>query len=426
MVWRIGVERAVCAKTGTRIRIMHILFIHQNFPAQFGHVAARLIETGSFECTFLSEAPAGEVSGIRRIEYHPRHFTREATHFAARTFENQLWRAEAIADALAERPDIRPDLVVGHSGLGPTLFLRELCGCPIINYFEYYYHERNSDVDFRPEYPASLADIRRVRARNAMLLVDLQNCAAGYCPTDWQRSRFPREYQYKLRTIFDGIDTQFWKPAEDRARRPKFVINEREISPDTKIVTYVTRGFESLRGFDIFMRVAKRLCEERDDVVFICVGSDRVCYGSDLAHIQEKSFLKHVLAQDDYDLVRISFPGHIPPHEVLRILQASDLHVYFTAPFVLSWSMLNAMACGCTVLASDTPPVREMIRHGENGLLADFYDVDKFVELANQVIDNPPGYRHLGVAARNTIEQNYSLDVVFPKLCEFYQGVARA
>jgi glycosyltransferase involved in cell wall biosynthesis len=401
---------------------MHILFVHQNYPAQFGHIADCLVKHGGFECTFVSERPPSDEGGVRRIQYKKRGGARKENHFCSRTFENCVWHCDGVYRAMQAHPEVRPDLVVGHSGFGSTLFLRDLYDCPIINYFEFYYHVRDSDLDFRPDFPVSPITIRRARTRNAMLLLDLQECSAGYCPTRWQLSRLPDEYQYKLRALFDGIDTNVWKPIAEDRRRP-LVINGRQIPSGMKIVTYASRGFESMRGFDIFMKVVKRLCDERDDVFFICVGSDRVCYGGDLDHIKEKSFQEHVLAGDDYDMERIVMPGMVSPEGLATIFDASHLHIYLTAPFVLSWSMMNAMACGCTILASDTGPVQEMIQHGENGLLADFFDVDRFVELANEALDDRQRSERLGAAALATIREHYSLDVVFPKFVQFYEEV---
>jgi glycosyltransferase involved in cell wall biosynthesis len=236
----------------------------------------------------------------------------------------------------------------------------------------------------------------------------------------------PNEFQYKLSTIFDGIDTTLWRPARvmgsgDSAPR---VVGGRAIPEGARIVTYVSRGFESMRGFDIFMRVAKRIYEGRSNVVFVCVGSDRVCYGGDTNHIEEKSFRHHVLAQDKYDLDRFVFTGQVTPTELARILNLSDLHIYLTVPFVLSWSMMNALACGCTVLASATPPVMEMIDHEKNGLLADFFDVDRFTDLGLEVLDDPPSYRRLGEAGAAMIRERYSVDVCLPRMVELYQRAA--
>jgi glycosyltransferase involved in cell wall biosynthesis len=402
---------------------MHILFVHKNFPAQFGHIATQLIEREGFRCTFVCELPDADLNGIQRIQYKIAGGARHENHFASRSFENSIWHTDAVLQTLKKRPDIRPDLIVGHSGFGSTLFLPELYDCPIINYFEFYYHQRDSDLDFRHEFPVREATSCRARARNAMLLLDLQNCAAGYCPTEWQKSLFPPEYQPKLRVIFDGVDVNLWgNKLVDRGQ--PFRMGDRQIGPETKVVTYVSRGFEAMRGFDIFMRIAKRVYSRRDDVVFVCVGSDRTCYGGELTFIKEKTYREHVLAQDDYDLNRFIFTGMLPPTDLAQLLNRSDLHIYLTVPFVLSWSMVNAMSCGCIVLASDVGPVREMIQHGKTGLLAEFYDVERFTEIALDALEHPERYESIRQAARRQIEQEYGLEVVYPRLRAFFQEIA--
>ena len=396
---------------------MHVLFVHKNFPAQFGHIARHLVQHHGYQCSFVCELPPGTFDGIERLQYKIDGGATKDTHYCSRTFENATWHAHSIYETMKARPDIVPDLIVGHSGFGSTLFLADLYECPIVNYFEYYYHSKDSDLDFRTEFPSKELDRLRSRTRNAMILLDLQTCRAAYAPTCWQASLLPEQYQPKLEAIFDGIDTSIWHRRADLPRR----IGDREIPADTRIVTYVSRGFESMRGFDIFMKVAKRICDARDDVIFVCVGTDRVCYGGDLNRIEEQSFREHVLAQDDYDQSRFLFTGRVPPLELVEILSLSDLHIYLTVPFVLSWSMMNALACGCTVLASDTAPVQEMIRHGENGLLAGFFDVDRFSELALEVLADPEAFRHLGRAGAEMIERDYSLDVSLPRMLDLYE-----
>ncbi len=194
--------------------------------------------------------------------------------------------------------------------------------------------------------------------------------------------------------------------------------------PETRLVTYVSRGFESMRGFDIFMRAAKKIYTADPRVVFLIVGSDRVAYGGDLKFIQEKSFREHVLKQDDYDPKHLLFLGPVPPAELARLFSLSDLHIYLTVPFVLSWSLLNALACGCTVLASDTAPVREFVRDGETGLLRNFFDVDALAQAALQVLQDPEAHRHLGRAGAELIREHYSLDSIIPRMTAFYEEVA--
>jgi glycosyltransferase involved in cell wall biosynthesis len=263
----------------------------------------------------------------------------------------------------------------------------------------------------------------RARSRNATILLDLEACDAGYAPTYWQWSRLPVEFQPKVSVIHDGINTDLWKPANVDRAGPR-QIGDWTIPAGTKLVTYVSRGFESMRGFDVFMQVAKRICDERNDVVFAVVGEDRICYGGDKQFTGGKSFKEWVLSRDVYDLKRIRFLGRMPPTNLARLLGVTDLHLYLTTPFVLSWSMLNAMACGAVVLASDTPPVREVVHNGRNGLLAGFNDLDRWCHLANEVLNVPAAYPPLGVAARECIEERYSVRTCLPKLLSLFRRVA--
>lgn len=397
---------------------MHILFVHQNFPAQFGPFAFRLAKMPGYQCTFVSQKLEGVFRGVRCIKYATKSGATTQNHYCSRTFENAVWHAAGVYDALAAVPDIRPDLIVGHSGFGSTLYLRDLYpGVPIINLFEYFYRVTNSDLDFRPEFPPRPIDRLRARTRNAMILLDLDNCDVGYCPTEWQRSRMPAEYQHKLRTAFDGIDTDLWKPDRAAPRR----IGGLDIPAGTKIVTYVSRGMEAMRGFDVFMKVAKRIADRRPDVVFAVVGQDRVCYGGDEKFTGGKTFKEWVLGKDDYDLSRFVFTGLLTEPDLARLLAVSDLHIYLTVPFVLSWSLFDALACGVTVLASDTAPVRELVTHEKTGLLVPFFDIDGFTETANKVLNGPDAYRPLGEAGMKLVREKYGLDVClqqFLKLCE--------
>ena len=400
---------------------MHVLFVHKNYPAQFGHIARRLVPDFGWQCTFVSQRPAGDDAGVRLIQYQlAEGAAGTATHYCSRTFENAIWHSHAVYQACESAITSPPDLIVGHSGFGSTLFLRELFNCPIINYFEFYYRTRNSDIDFRPDFPPQSLDYLRARARNATMLLDLDNCDAGYCPTEWQRSLFPPEFLPKLNVLFDGIDCALWRRLKSSSRR----IGEHVLAPETRVVTYVSSSLESMRGFDIFMKVARSIYQAYPEVFFIVVGSDEVQYGGDLRYIEADSFKEHVLQQDDYDLSRFCFTGAITPERLVEILSLSDLHIYLTVPFVLSWSLFNALACECVVLASDTEPVREVIRHGENGLLNDFFDVDGFAQQALRVLRDPDSHRPLGQSGAKLVRRKYSLDYCFPSLAEFYERVA--
>jgi glycosyltransferase involved in cell wall biosynthesis len=390
-------------------------------PAQFGHIARHLIRARGWPCTFVSNTPAGEVDGIKKIAYTTEGGARETTHYCSRTFENAIWHAHGVFEACKARPDLRPDLIVGHSGFGSTMFLPELYpDVPIVNYFEFYYHPHHSDMDFRPDFPPDELDYLRARARNAMLLLDLETCRHGYSPTHYQRQLFPETYRPKIEVIFDGIETDLFRRRSGVPRR----IGERSISGSTRIVTYVSRGFEAMRGFDIFMQVAQRVYREFPDVVFVVVGSDRVCYGGDAKHIRHNTFLEHVMAQSDYDLTKFLFTGLLPVTDLVDVLSLSDLHIYLTVPFVLSWSLMDALACGCTVVASNTAPVREMIEDGRNGRLCEFFDVEGFATQAIEVLREPGRFRNLGREAEARIRGEYAIAVTLPRLARFFEQVA--
>jgi glycosyltransferase involved in cell wall biosynthesis len=412
---------------------MHVLYVHQNFPAQFGHIAYHLVQKLGWKCSYLSETPGGNVGGIEKIQYKVQGGATRQNHFCSRTFENTVWHCDGVYHALKKRPDFRPDLIVGHSGFGSTLFLRELYpDVPIINFFEYYYlpHDEQSDMDFRRDLGWATPAMKYLRSycRNAMILLDLQNCQVGYTPTQFQWSKFPREYRDKLRVIFDGVDRSVYHGFNEELRPPVGQRGDRtvcgiEVPGDYRIISYCSRGFESMRGFDIFFRAAKFITQRFEKVKVVIVGTDRIAYGGDEQYLNGyKSFKEWTIAREQpVDMTNIHFVGRQDPRELARLMAMSDLHIYLTVPFVLSWSMMDALSCGAVVLGSDTAPVREMIRDGENGLLADFFSPEDFADKAIRVLQNPDEYRPLGRAAEAMISEHYSLDALLPRMLDLYE-----
>jgi glycosyltransferase involved in cell wall biosynthesis len=412
---------------------MKVLYVHQNFPAQFGHIASHLANHLKWDCSFVSETPAGVVGGVRKLQYKLAGGATQHSHFCSRTFENTVWHCDAVFNTMKADAGYKPDLIVGHSGFGSTLFLRELYpDVPCINLFEFYYHPHgpDSDMDFRTDLGWHLDAHKylRARCRNAMILLDLQNCNAAYTPTHFQRSRFPAEYLPKIECIFDGVDRSVYHGFDEKLRPATPV--DRTVAGVTipagmRLVTYVSRGFESMRGFDRFMAVADRIGREFPDVRFVVVGSDRIAYGGDAAYLGEhKTFKDWVIARGNFDLTKFHFVGKIHPLELAKLLAATDLHLYFTVPFVLSWSMMNAMSCGAVVLGSATAPVQEIIKPGENGLTAGFFDTEAMAVLAVAVLKDPAGHRPLGRAAEAMIREQYSLEAVLPKFIRLYENTA--
>ena len=400
---------------------MHVMFVHQNFPAQFRYIAPKLVNDFGWTCTFVTEKAEGSLPGIEKVVYAARGHATLANHVCTRTFENQVGQAHGVYAALQARTDVRPDLIVAHSGFGSSLFLPYLYDAPIINFFEYFYRPVGQDLGYRPELSVTEVALLRSRTRNAMIMLDLDNCDRGWTPTNYQRDFLPREYREKVEVIFDGIDTDVYhrKPEPNRN-----VAEGITIPKGPRIVTYVARGFEMMRGFDIFMKVAKRIYEQFPDVVFVVVGTDRVHYGPDLSVFKARSFREHVLGSGEYDLSRFIFTGYVQQETLADILSMSDLHIYLTEPFIASWSMVDAMACGAVLLASDQKCVREYVTHGENGLLRDFFDVEGLAAQAIEVLRDPAAHRCLGDAAARTVQEKYSLAVALPRIKAFFEQVA--
>jgi glycosyltransferase involved in cell wall biosynthesis len=400
---------------------MHVLFLHQNFPAQFGPLLLRLAGKPGWRFSYLHRSGDDTIPGVEKIRYTVTAGATKKTHEYARTFENIAGQSSAAAAALLARPDVVPDLIVSHSGFVSAVPLLERLRCPGVAYLEYYYHTVGADMDFRPDQQPTLDERARARFRNAPLLMDLDAAAVGLSPTHWQRDRFPLEVRGKIEVVFDGFDPAVWRRRPPQGQRK---VGRVVVPDDVELVTYASRGFEAMRGFDRFMAFAKALYTRRPKVRFFVVGSDKVSYGADLNRTGGKTFREWVLAQDEYDRTKFVFANPMPPENLAELFSVSDLHVYLTAPFVLSWSLLNAMACGAPILASDTPPVREAIDHERCGLLAGFFDTDAMVRQAERALDDRAFARSLGEAAAERARERYTLDVTVPRHVALFEKAA--
>jgi glycosyltransferase involved in cell wall biosynthesis len=257
---------------------------------------------------------------------------------------------------------------------------------------------------------------------HAMNLLHTPIVDAAYTPTQFQFDNAPTDLKPKLRVIFDGVNVELLK------RRPlprPFNFRGINIGEQTRVVTFASRGLESIRGFDIFMKVAKRISREISDVIFLIAGDERTHYGHELHHLGGQSFKQHVLSQDTYDPKQFIFLGSIPPQDLAMMFSLSDLHIYLTAPFVLSWSMIWSMAAGCTILGSATAPVMEAIDDGVHGLLADFHDVDGLTDKALRVLRDPQGHRYLGQAAHQRVLDRYEQNRCIAELVKLFESVGK-
>ena len=331
-----------------------------------------------------------------------------------RNLENAVLQGQAVyrlAEQLKKERFI-PDVVYGHSGWGPTLFIKDIFPkAELLCFFEWFYHAHGTDADFDPKEPLTADDEARIRIKNTPMLTDLYSCDRGLSPTYWQRQQFPPEFHNKITVRHDGVDTNYFHPKPGA----KLVLQNKnlDLSEVDEIVTYVARGMEPYRGFPQFMEAVSILLKKRPNCHVVIVGDDRVAYGRSLP--EGESYKKLMLDTYDYDLARLHFTGSLPYSQYLQVIQASSVHVYLTRPFVLSWSMLEVMSTGGLVLGSKTPPVEEVIEDGVNGLLVDFFAIDRIVERIEEVLDHPDKMANLRVKARETIQEKYDLSRLLPE-----------
>jgi glycosyltransferase involved in cell wall biosynthesis len=400
-----------------------LLFVHQNCPGQFKHLAPRLAADPGNEVVFLTQRGKPDIPNVRKLEYEPSLGKSKTTHRYLRLTEEGIRNGQAAARIALKLRDegFFPDAVVAHMGWGEALYLKAVWPqIRLLGYFEWYYNPTGADVGFDPDNPATLDDVCRISTRNCLHLLNLQTADWGFSPTSWQWSQHPREYRSKLSVIHEGVDVDHLIPNPDSAIR---VHDNLHLHAGSEIVTYVARNLEPYRGFPTFIRAAEMILQRRRQVHIIVVGGDDVSYGS--KRKDGKSYRDHYMENLDLDLSRIHFLGRVPYSTYVRVLQVSAVHVYLTVPFVLSWSMLEAMAAGCLVLGSRTPPVEEVIKDGHNGLLVDFFSPEAVANRVDSVLDHPNRMQRVRDEARQTIKQRYGLDLCLNKQVKLIQRVVK-
>jgi glycosyltransferase involved in cell wall biosynthesis len=408
---------------------MRILFVHQNFPGQFVHLANHYASDSNNKVVAITDKKNNNSETILTKRYSaPAHQYGQARGLSAR-FAEHVIRAKAVAEAAQElrNEGFHPDLILGHFGWGETIFLKDIWPqAKLIVYAEFFYGGEDSDTGFDPEFPSDSLPIRfGNRVRNASLLTALIAADQAIAPTHWQRNQFPIDLQHRINVVHDGIDTVRAVPnlkASVRLKREGIVLRTGD-----EIVTFVSRNLEPYRGYHIFIRALPRILAERPNARALIIGGDGVSYGPPAPDGRKwrDVFLNEV--RDRLDLSRVHFVGHVPHSLFLRAMQASAAHVYFTYPFVLSWSMLEAMACGALIVGSDTAPVQEIIRHRSNGLLLDFFNADALAEQVIDALAAPDRYHAMRIAARRTVVDRYDLRrVCLPKQLDIIRRANRS
>ncbi len=386
---------------------MNVLFIHQNFPGQFRHIAVHMAKMPGVQVLAIGRQQAPGLPGIRLLRYTPHRRASAHTHPYVRTFEDGVLHGQQVLRLLLDlkAKGYRPDVVVAHPGWGEALYVKDAFpNVKLIHFCEYYYQPQGADAGFDPEFPLAVNGAANIRSRNALHLLNLENCDLGITPTRWQHSLHPAAYRDKIQVIHEGIDTANLGPDSEATLQ---LPNGRVLKAGEPIITYVARNLEPYRGFHSFMRALPEILKEHPTCQVVIVGGDGVSYGSKPKGAP--NWRSKLLAENPLDLNRVHFLGKVPYATYKKVLQVSAVHIYLTYPFVLSWSLLEAMASGCLVIGSDTAPVREVIRDKENGLLVDFFKPDEISMRTLQGLARQGMFSDLREAAF-IAAQNYSIE----------------
>jgi glycosyltransferase involved in cell wall biosynthesis len=388
---------------------VNILFVHQNMPGQYKELAQWLGARGQHRIVFLTQRKAPpDIPGVEPRVYAAHHRPSPQSYALSRVWEEAAGAGMGIARAAQalEQEGFRPDIVLGHVGWGELSFLRQVWPhVPIIGYFEYFYRPTGGSVGFDPEEPSSSDVAFTLQARNTVPLVNIEVVDRGVSPTFWQRDRFPESFHEKLYVCHDGIRTDLLRPDPKASLKLKRL--DRPLTREDEVVTFVARNLERTRGFHIFMRALPDILRERPQARVVIVGGSETSYGAKSRHpLGLRGEMQAELGESiDYD--RVHFLGRVPYDDYCTLLRVSRCHVHLTMPFVLSWSLLEAMSMGAIVVGSDVAPVREVIRHGETGLLADYFDPSAVAAQVIQVLAAPEKYAGIGAAARAHAVEHY-------------------
>lgn len=399
---------------------MKLLCTHRVYPGQFRNLLELLAQDDRHQVKFLAyrllEQPP---ANIETVLYQPGRSAHDSAHPCLHSSEGAVLFGQAAwrAAMRLKMQGFEPDVILGHSGWGPTLYLQEVFPrAAFLCYFEWFYRARGSSHGFHPRIPVLPEHDMQIRTKNVPILMDLAAAKGGLTPTYWQQRQFPAEYRSKIEVIHDGVDAEYFSPQTAGLHLPRIGL---DLRGKKQLVTYVATGMEPMRGFPEFMQAVsalQRRCPQCDVVV---VGEDRTEYSNPLA--SGKTYRQLMLDMYPYDLSRLHFTGRLSREEYRQVLWASSAHVYLTFPYILSWSMLEAMACGCLLLGSATPPVQEVLQDGENGLLVEFFDVKGLFDKLVAVLENPAAYVRLRQNARETVLQRYEAKAMLAKQWTFLQ-----
>ncbi|MBN9888833.1 glycosyltransferase family 4 protein [Salipiger abyssi] len=394
---------------------MKILCIHQNFPGQYKHLAPALAAKGHEVVALTPKVKKATTwNGVTVLPYQIQGQSTRGIHPWLTDLETKLLRATSCyrAALALKKQGYAPDVILAHHGWGESLFLKDVWPqAPMGLYCELYHLTTDTFVGFDPEFqtPSPETDLPRIRMKNINNRLHEEIMDAGISPTVFQAGTFPPEWRERITVAHDGIDTDLVR-ADPQARLE--VTDGRVLTRDDEVITFINRNLEPYRGYHIFMRALPEILRRRPNAQVTLIGGDEVSYGAKppKGKTWKQIFIDEVVDEiSEADWQRVHFLGRVPYERFLSMMQVSRVHVYLTYPFVLSWSLLEAMSAECAIIASDTEPVREALTEDETGWLVDFFDHAALVERLCALLDDPEARARLGANARALARERYDL-----------------
>jgi glycosyltransferase involved in cell wall biosynthesis len=390
---------------------MIYLFVHQNFPGQYRHIVRYLADQPGNTVYFITQENQNWMHGVTKLVYSPSIPSNINCHNYVLEYDIAVRTGLSVAQVCLtlRQQGIVPDVIAGHSGWGETLYIKDVFPeSPLLSYFEFFYHAANVDVGFDPEFSSLSNDASRIRAKNVTNLAAFDATDWGNTPTRWQKSLYPPEMRNRITTIHEGVDIKVVQPC--RTAWLQLARDNRILTRADEVVTYVARNLEPYRGFHVFMRAAREILRRRPTTHIVVVGGDKVSYGAP-PPTGAQNYRTMMIEElgPSLQAERIHFLSQVTYEVYLNLLQISSVHVYLTYPFVLSWSFIEAMACGCAIIGSDTPPVLEVMKDGENGLIVDFFSPEGIADRVDAILDDPDRADVLRRAARETAVSQFDL-----------------
>lgn len=387
---------------------MRILFIHNQLPGQFLHLIRYLTSHSHQVYGICHQHYQAENEGLgfqQLFCYQPKSLETQSTHHYVTDLQRSVLNAQAVHRVLqrCKQQGLAFDVAISHTGWGDALYFKAVYPqTPLIGYVEFFFHASGADAGFDPLYPVSADRALQIKTLNSQLLLGMNECDALVTPTRWQQSLFPEHYQSLINVIHEGVDIDICRPKDQVC----FTLpNGCQLTRDDEVVTYSARNLEPYRGFPVFMKAVELICQRRPNCHIVITGGDEISYSRRLPEGQ--CYRELALEKVNIPTDRVHFLGRVSYQTHVQLLQLSSCHVYLTYPFVLSWSFIEAMACGCVMIASNTQPVLDVLQPGINGLCVDFFDHQQIANQVDLVLNDPQRKKSLASAARKTIENHY-------------------